>query len=76
MNDSELNHLVKMVNQISDNLDHNDSMEVVSERVADHLSRFWASSMREKIIKYAGAGGGDLKASAKLAIEKLVIRSN
>lgn len=73
MNDSELQHLIKMANQISDNLRYGDSPDTVAMRVADHLTRFWAPSMKEKIIKYSESDGGELKEPVRLAIKQLTI---
>jgi formate dehydrogenase subunit delta len=64
----EIDSLVKMVNQIADNLDfHDDAVE----RVADHLQRFWAPSMREKITEHEANGGSGLNPSAQAAVRRL-----
>ena len=64
----EVEHLVKMANQIADNFSfHDDSVE----RVADHLQRFWAPSMRRKLLEvYRGADAG-LKPAVREALERL-----
>ncbi|NKB32300.1 MAG: formate dehydrogenase [Pseudomonadales bacterium] len=71
MNDTELNHLIKMANQISDNVSHKDSPEVAAQRIANHMTRFWAPSMKDKIIQYAENGGSELKELTRLAVEQL-----
>jgi len=47
---SELTHLIKMMNQISDNQPRNLSTESAAENVASHINRFWAKPMRKKIL--------------------------
>ena len=64
----EIDNLVRMANQIADNLDfHDDAVE----RIADHLQRFWAPSMRQKITEYEAVGGSGLNPSAKAALRRL-----
>ena len=64
----EIDSLVKMANQIADNLDfHDDAVE----RIADHLRRFWAPSMRQKIAEHEAAGGSGLNPTAKAAVRQM-----
>lgn len=49
MSDSELEHLRKMANQISANFSFHDDQVA---RIADHITRFWAPSMRELFWNY------------------------
>jgi formate dehydrogenase subunit delta len=74
MTSTEIDHLVKMANQIADNLDHGEGDEEVAAKVSAHLKRFWAPSMREKIVEYAARDGNNLRpttsrATALLAAE-------
>ena len=62
----ELDRLVKMANQIADNFEVHDD---VVERTADHLRRFWAPSMRQKLAEHA-ANGGDLDLMHQKRLEK------
>ena len=71
MVDSELNHLIKMINQIADNIDSAASNSA-EHKVADHIKRFWAPSMKEKIIDYSQCDGERLQPVAKAAISLLV----
>jgi formate dehydrogenase subunit delta len=50
---SELMHLVKMINQISDNQPKQIAMEDAAKNVANHINRFWAKPMRQKLLKEA-----------------------
>ena len=52
----QLDHLVKMANQIALNLGagHDDA---AATRTAQHISRFWTPAMRRQLIEYWRAGG-------------------
>lgn len=64
----EIDQLVKMANQIADNFSfHEDAVE----RLADHLQRFWAPSMRNKLIELLEAGGDGLKPDVIAAVQRL-----
>jgi len=64
----EVEQLVKMVNQIADNFSfHDDAVD----RIADHLLRFWAPSMQEKLIGHDRAHGVELKPAAREALKRL-----
>lgn len=65
---NETRQLVKMANQIADNLEfHGDT----ASSLADHLRRFWAPSMRKSLREHALAGGADLKPVVKQVIIEL-----
>ncbi|HJN96915.1 MAG: formate dehydrogenase [Gammaproteobacteria bacterium] len=72
MTDAELKHLIKMLNQISANLARGDSEEQDAARVADHMRRFWAASMRAKIADYAALDEDALVDLSKRAIAVLL----
>jgi formate dehydrogenase subunit delta len=64
----EIEQLVKMANQIADNFSfHEDAVD----RLADHLQRFWAPSMRKKLIEFLDAGGDGLKPDVIAAVKRL-----
>jgi len=64
----EIEQLVKMANQIADNFSfHDDTID----RLTDHLQRFWAPSMRKKLIEFSRVEGADLKPAVREAIERL-----
>ena len=63
----EIEHLVKMANQIADNFGfHDDAIE----RTADHLQRFWAPSMRQKLLDYHAGGGEGLQRAVQEALQR------
>jgi len=64
----EVEHLVSMANDIAINLSfHDDS----SERIADHINRFWAPRMRSLLLEYASGGGEGLSEYMLPALSKL-----
>ena len=66
----EIDQLVKMANQIADNFSfHEDAVD----RLADHLQRFWAPSMRKKLIEFLEAGGSGLKPDVIAAVKRLQV---
>ena len=67
----EIDQLVKMANQIADNFSFN---EDAVDRLVDHLQRFWAPSMRRKLIEFVDAGGGGLKPGVIEATRRLNAR--
>jgi len=71
MPSAELNNLIKMVNQIADNIAIGDNEAVTAPKVANHLRSFWAKAMKDKIIDYATCDGELLNAVAKTAIIQL-----
>ena len=66
----EIDQLVKMANQIADNFSfHDDAVD----RLADHLQRFWAPSMRKKLMEFLEAGGDGLKSDVIAAVKRLQV---
>ena len=64
----DVERLVKMANQIADNFSwHDDAIE----RTAEHLRRFWAPSMRDKLGDFEAAGGKGLNEAARAAVRRL-----
>lgn len=45
---NELNHLIKMVNQIAAHCAPGEPSDVAADKAASHLQRFWAPSMKTK----------------------------
>jgi formate dehydrogenase subunit delta len=54
---SDIDHMIKMANQIAENFSFHDDQ---AERTADHIERFWAPPMRRKIEAHAANGGEGL----------------
>ena len=69
--DNELLHLIKMINHIADNLDYDGGETEVALKVLEHIDRFWAPSMKLKIVEYAEVDGSGLSSISKLAITSM-----
>jgi formate dehydrogenase subunit delta len=68
MPDSELEHLVQMANQIAANFRFNADTE---DRIVDHLTRFWAPSMRRQLVHHAQQGAEGLEPEVIAAVRRL-----
>lgn len=68
MSSTELDHLVEMANDIARNFSFHPDTE---SRIADHLTRFWAPSMKRSIAAHVRAGGAGLAAPAIAAVKRL-----
>lgn len=66
--DAELEHLIQMLGDIERNLAFNSDAQ---ERIVDHLQRFWAPSMRQRIIAYSKNNGAALGELSRAALRKL-----
>jgi hypothetical protein len=64
----EVEQLVKMANQIADNFSFHDDAVAST---ADHLQRFWAPSMLEKLATFERSGTSGLKPVARDALQRL-----
>ncbi|HEC72745.1 MAG TPA: formate dehydrogenase [Methylophaga aminisulfidivorans] len=63
---NQVETLVKMLNQITANNTAYETNEA-AERVANHITRFWARSMKEDLQEYVEAGGDDLSPVSEMA---------
>ena len=68
MSDAELEHLVAMANDIARNLAFNADAE---QRLVDHLARYWAPELRDRIRAHVAAGGAGLSDPALAAAKRL-----
>jgi formate dehydrogenase subunit delta len=66
----DIDHMVKMANQIADFFDSEMGSEAPSA-IALHISRYWDPRMRRHIIEHVRGGGAGLFASAAAAIRSL-----
>ena len=69
MSDEQLQHLVKMANQIALNLSAFGDESVVADKTADHLRRFWTPAMRGELSAHWRAGADDLSPVVCRALE-------
>jgi formate dehydrogenase subunit delta len=68
--DAELNHLVKMANQIASN-SATGNAEEAALAVASHIERFWAGAMRDKICGQLDQVSDELSPTALAALTRL-----
>ncbi len=67
----ELSHLVKMANQIARNIGIGPSEDDSAARVADHIQRFWAPRMRQKMAEHFEQVSGELSPIARKALAQV-----
>jgi len=68
MANTETTHLVSMANDIAANL----SFQVdATDKIADHINRFWAPRMRKLLLEYAADGGHGLSETLLPVLEKI-----
>lgn len=67
----DVDKLVRMANQIAANLDYGPDKEKVAVAAADHLKRFWNSTMRAAVIAGQEKKLLDLTPVAARAVELL-----
>ncbi|WP_108126345.1 formate dehydrogenase subunit delta [Saccharospirillum mangrovi] len=63
--------LIKMINQIADNISATLDEDKAAEIIATHVRKFWAKPMKDDIRKYLETGGAELTARAKRAVQLL-----
>ncbi len=67
----ELTHLVKMINQISENQPQHLSSEDAAQNVSEHVNKFWAKAMRKKLIDQSETVSADLSIISKQALNDI-----
>ena len=65
---SDVDQMIKMANQIAENFSYYDDQV---DRTADHIQRFWASKMRNKLAAYIEEGGEGVSEPAAQALKTL-----
>ncbi len=68
---TEIEHLVKMANQIAENFAFAGDADKQVAGVVDHLTRFWAPAMKQHLLDYVEQGGEGLSACVLSALEQL-----
>lgn len=72
----EIEKLARMANQIATNLDYGPDKEKAAAAAADHLQRFWNSSMRIAIVDAHSKQLLELAPIAARAVEILAARTD
>ena len=60
MSIGQINHLVKMANQIALNMAAWGDENAVAVKTGEHIEKFWTRAMREQLLGYWRAGGEGL----------------
>jgi formate dehydrogenase subunit delta len=71
MSSSQIKTLISMLDQIASNNNYKNTDEETAKIVANHLQKFWARSMRDRMTQYLADDGPELTNVSKLAIAKL-----
>jgi formate dehydrogenase subunit delta len=67
----DVEKLARMANQIAANFHYGADKAKEAAGVADHLRRFWSSSMRAELVEAHRRNAVDLNELATLAVEEL-----
>ncbi len=70
MSGQQIDHLVKMANQIALNFGAQREPDLAAARTAEHLQKFWTADMRRQLADYATAGGEELSSCILRMLEK------
>jgi hypothetical protein len=70
----DVNKLVRMANQIAENLDSGSNKGQTVDSVADHIQRFWTPGMRSQIVDHWRGQPDDLSPLAAQSIAALAER--
>ncbi len=68
MGNHQLTSLIRMANQIAANNTHIGDDHAEASMVADHITKFWARSMKAQIREYLEQDGSELLPIAKQAV--------
>lgn len=71
MNKEQLDHLVRMLNQITRNLGEQRDEDLAVARTEEHIRRFWTPDMRRALITYWQGGGEALSPAAARVASRL-----
>ena len=66
-----IEHLVKMANQIGDFYNAESDRKEAVQNIASHLKRFWEPRMRKEIVAHCVQGGAGLKDTVREAVASL-----
>lgn len=62
-----IDHLVKMANEIGEFFDHAADREEAVSSIAAHLKSFWEPRMRTQLVEHAKRGGAGLSENVRAA---------
>ncbi len=68
---SSAEHLVRMANDIANNIRSGKTVDESAEAIANHLRRFWTPNMRKQFLELCAERSMDLEADVLLAAKQL-----
>ena len=71
MGTHELDHALKMLEQIAANFAWDEDRERAATAVASHIKRFWSPEMRRMVVEASTAGEVELSELARGAVGRL-----
>ena len=70
MSGQQIDHLVKMANQIALNFGSERDLNHAAAKTREHLKKFWTRDMRGQLVAYADDGGADLSPCLQQMLEQ------
>ncbi len=70
MSGQQIDHLVKMANQIALNFGSERDLNHAASKTREHLKKFWTRDMRGQLLAYAGSDGADLSPCVRQMLEQ------
>ena len=67
----DVDKLLRMAEQITDNMNYTDDTEIVVGKVTDHLQRFWDPRMKAAIVDHYRDEGSELSPGLRAAVAQL-----
>jgi len=68
---SSKDHLMRMANDIANNIRSGKTTEESAEAIANHLRRFWTPNMRKQFLELCADSSTELEADILLATKRL-----
>ncbi|MGK2915751.1 MAG: formate dehydrogenase subunit delta [Porticoccaceae bacterium] len=75
MNHSQIDHLIKMINQIAANIPRGSDAQQTAASIASHVTRFWTPKMIRHVCDHVATQGDDLNPLAREAVALLEKRA-
>ena len=73
MSATQIDHLVKMANQIALNLAAGKDEEAVAKATGEHITRFWTPAMRAQLREFWRDGGEGLAPAVTAYLESSAV---
>ena len=67
----QIEKLLRMAEQICDNLRFSEDHAAVAEKAAEHINRFWDSRMRNALLDYGESANAEFSEELRLAVAQI-----